>query len=54
MENNKAPLFKKENYILMITGVVIIAIGFISLEAFILKQHIYTKHLESGGKRLFK
>ena len=31
-----------------------IAIGFISLEAFILRQHIYTKHLEFSGKRLFK
>ena len=31
-----------------------IAIGFISLEAFILRQHIYTKHLEFNGKRLFK
>ncbi len=28
MENNKAPLFKKENYILMIAGVIVIAIGF--------------------------
>jgi hypothetical protein len=28
MENNKAPFFKKENYILMIAGVIVIAIGF--------------------------
>lgn len=32
----------------------IVAIGFIGLEEFILKQNIYTKTLESGGKRLFK
>mgnify|MGYP003980988749 CR=1 FL=1 len=31
----------------------IVAIGFIGLEEFILKQNIYTKTLTSGGKRLF-